>query len=114
MSNVQWQPEPMPIPAREMFTPQGELRSPEGEEQNHPVAVRVNRGGEITEVTNAGTRVYAGDVPDRGVRIELDFDTEQGINWTLALHFQKGITRAEVLKRSYDSAYPWPSVIWRN
>ena len=79
------------------------LRSCSGDTYNHPIAVRVNRGGEITEVTEDGTRLSAGSPAGRGVRIEVDFISENdGHLWTLALQFHKGQTFTEV--------YPGPAL----
>jgi hypothetical protein len=116
---------PLPISAQRLFDSDRwkEIRSPAGEGYNHPVAVRVNRGGEITEVTKEGTRVYAGEPFDRepfdrgpgggrGVRIEIDFDAEHGMRWILGLTFHKGMTFADVVMRHGQSGV-WPDVIWR-
>ena len=90
-----------------------ELVSPAGGECNHPIAVRVNAGGVITEVTSSGTRMYTGPEPGRGVRVELDFDPETDDDlWTLALHFHKGHTYVEVLQRRGDERKF--GVIWRD
>jgi hypothetical protein len=76
------------------------LRSPEGDDYNHPVAVRVNRGGEITEVTKSGTQISTGTAFARGVRVEIDFDPETADDpWTFAFWFHKGRAYAEVLQR---------------
>jgi len=92
------------------------LRTPFGGEQNHPSAVRVNKGGDITEVTRVGTRQYrgAGCARGRGVEIELDFDGEDGCLWTLALWFHKGDVYSEVLIRDHVSSFPAETVLWRN
>jgi hypothetical protein len=86
------------------------IRSPAGEEFNHPVAVRVNCGGEITEVTKGGTHVYSGQPSSHGVRIEIDFHAEWGMHWTLALMFAKGETYAGVLRRRGE-ADVWPETV---
>ncbi len=90
------------------------LRDPfEGDSCIHPSAVRVNRGGEITEVTNEGTKITQDEASGRGVRIELDFDQEDGICWTLAFQFHKGATFTSLLLRE-NNPDRWASTIWRD
>jgi hypothetical protein len=92
------------------------LRTPFGGKQNHPAAVRVNKGGDITEVNRDGTRQYKGTgcTRGRGVEIELDFDGEDGCLWTLALWFHKGDVYSEVFIRDHVSPFPAETVLWRD
>jgi hypothetical protein len=106
------------IPAFDVFDEEKVLSPNNRDTNNHPTAVRVNRGGEITEVTVAGTKVSAGEKPRkyRGVCIEIDFSDESGLDWTLEFNFHKGATYVEVLKRQkarvHDGYYP--DEIWRS
>jgi hypothetical protein len=79
----------------------------------HPVAVRVNRGGEITTVTQAGTVITQGQPFGRGVRIELDLVPELGAApWTLAFWFHKGVVHVEAALGLHVD--PTADTIWRD
>jgi hypothetical protein len=112
VSNDVKTPEPiiLHIPAFDVFDEEKVLSPNNRDTYNHPTAVRVNRGGEITEVTAAGTKVSAGEEPRkyRGVCIEIDFSDESGLDWTLEFNFHKGNTLVGVLKRQQrlDGDYP--------
>jgi len=55
-------------------------------------AVKVNRGGEITEITHHGTEMKAGKPAGRGSLIEIGFWCESGHTWLHSLYFCKGNT----------------------
>lgn len=111
-------PEPVKIAAFDVFDEDGVLSPIHRDTYNHPTAVRVNRGGEITEVTAAGTKVSAGEEARkyRGVCIEIDFSDESGLDWTLEFNFHKGNTLVGVLKRQQrlNGGYPDVPEIWRD
>jgi hypothetical protein len=89
------------------------LISPDGGLCNHPVALRVNAGGLLTNITSAGTELSAGEPAGRGVRVEIDFDPETAEDpWTLVLYFHKGDTILEVERRR--GAERTLDTIWRN
>jgi hypothetical protein len=84
----------------------------------HPVKVVVNAGGSITTIDYDGTRMSAGEPADRGVRIELHFDSEWGKTLVMAFQFHKGQTRVtgdvSELSPEEDGSPAVRPTIWRD
>jgi hypothetical protein len=79
----------------------------------HPVEVRVNAGGSITTIDHGGTRMEAGNASGRGVRIEIEFESEQGDGFEIAFQFHKGETEATIRPVYKRDEGPTPT-IWRD
>lgn len=84
-------------------------------EYMHPVAVIVNRGGEITTVDHGGTRIDQGTADGRGVSIRVRFMCENGHHTSvLTLHFHKGGTGVSFESIPEDGDGGPPPTIWRD
>lgn len=59
----------------------------------HPIKVVVNRGGEITTVTDQGTAITKGKAAGRGVLIASYFACECGTVFVTCHHFHEGATK---------------------
>lgn len=98
------------------------LQCPCGGEQSqlvHPIAVRTNRGGEISTTTAHGTRITTAAPRGRGVHVELVFDAECGHRFSLALQFHKGATTLAATPHDGGAAMtsrrgPFLAAIWRD
>jgi hypothetical protein len=80
----------------------------------HPVAVRVNRGGEITVVDHRGTHMEAGQPSERGVLISVTYQCENGghrFQWDGQFH--KGNTFA-TCRYQGDGVPDDLNTIWRD
>ncbi|MCA1668316.1 MAG: helix-turn-helix domain-containing protein [Thermomicrobia bacterium] len=96
--------------------------TPDGKEDAyaHLVGVEVNAGGHLTRVDAKGTHESEGTAVDRGVVVRVEFQTEEGEQFNLAMHFHKGCTYARTerlsdLARLADGDMPgWRGVIWRD
>jgi hypothetical protein len=98
------------------------LKCPCGLDQSdhvHPIAVRVNRGCEITSFTTHGTKITTGSPRGRGVCVELAFDGECGHRFIVVLSFHKGETILEAPPHDGGAAMasrrsPFLATIWRD
>jgi len=82
-----------------------------GFEYVHPIAVRVTRAKEMTEITSKGIFIRDAINPGRGVIIEMVYACENGHRGVIILTFHRGITYVEHRKLS-KSRYKWKT-IWR-
>lgn len=87
-----------------------------GFEYVHIEAVKVNAGGEITEVTSSGLCYWRGKASGRGARIDITFWCENGHRWTRSLQFHKGMTFVEdtLLEEVEDFELPAWKDLWRD
>lgn len=89
-------------------------------EQVHPIAVLVDRGGDVVKVTAEGLETMTlPPTQARGVMIDVRCACEAGHGWTIRLRFHKGSTFVETTELlSYpESPQGWPDIpdtIWRN
>lgn len=63
----------------------------------HPIGVVINAGGDITAIDSTGRRTSSGRPAGRGVRIAHRFACEDGHEFGIAFHFNKGSTVVEVV-----------------
>jgi len=61
----------------------------------HLESVMVNRGGELTQVDSAGTKLKSGSPSGRGARVETVLFCENGCKWVSAMQFHKGSVLVE-------------------
>lgn len=98
----------------------GNVVCPCGEEHVYPVAVRIEQGGTVTEVTCAGSRsngsrsMKSSDRYGRGAVIEVEFNCESGCKFVQVFEFHRGRTFAWLL---LGHAEPLPTdelTLWRD
>jgi len=91
---------------------------PCGDEHCHPVRVRVNQGGRITNVRYASSMSEIGPISGRGTSIAIEFFCEGcGGTHFVAYQFHKGRTytgRAPGVPHSDEQSIRGPTTLWRD
>lgn len=82
----------------------------------HIESVKVNRGGEITEISKAGTHLTSGEASGRGALVAVTMWCEEGHKWIHKMQFHKGtVSISDEILIAGDPSWPdFTHDLWRD